>query len=86
MNKIMRALNWLLIWILNLALLAGLAILIAWFFWDIKPQESLTKTAQFFSTSWHRISAPANNGSENISATSKPSKESTSKNASDSVN
>lgn len=55
MNKIMNLLNWVLNGIVNLVLIAGLVLLIAWAVWDVPPQVSLEKTAHFFSNSWHLI-------------------------------
>ena len=55
MNKIMNVLTHLLNWIVNIILLAGLAILLAWILWDVPPQVSLEKSATFFSNGWHLI-------------------------------
>ena len=55
MNKIMIILKHLLNWIVNIILLAGLAVLLAWALWDVPPQVSWEKSALFFSRSWHFI-------------------------------
>ncbi len=41
--------------IIDIIVLSGLAIVLAWLIWDITPQTSITNTAYFFSESWHTL-------------------------------
>ena len=41
--------------IINIVILGGIIIVLAWAIWDVTPQTSITKTAYFFSESWHLI-------------------------------
>ena len=40
---------------IDVIVLGGIAIVLAWVIWDISPQTSISKTAYFFSESWHII-------------------------------
>ena len=55
MDKIVIFMSRLLDWIVNLLMLAAAAVLLAWIIWDVPPQTSFTKTAQFFSDGWTLI-------------------------------
>ena len=41
--------------IIDIVVLGGLAIVLAWAIWDVTPQTSITNTAYFFSESWRML-------------------------------
>ena len=53
MSKILNFINHVLNWMLNLIILAGVAVFLAWLIWGIAPQESIMKTGYFLSDGWH---------------------------------
>lgn len=55
MNKILNLLRWLVKWILNIVIAAGIVVILIWAIWSVPPQVSLAKTAYFLSDSWHFI-------------------------------
>jgi len=56
MNKILSLINHILNWILNILVVAGIAVLLAWAVWGVRPQTSLMKTGYFFSDIWRFVS------------------------------
>ena len=41
--------------LVDIIVLSGLAVVLAWAVWDITPQKSITNTAYFFSESWNLL-------------------------------
>ena len=79
MDKIVIFMSRLLDWVVNLLMLAGAAILLAWAIWDVPPQTSLTKTAQFFADSWVLITGKNQQDTSNQKVTKEQLKESAEK-------
>jgi len=52
MEKILNFIRFMLNAFINIVVLVGLTIVILWLVWDISPQQTITKTAYFFSQSW----------------------------------
>ena len=52
MNIFTKTIHFILTAIIDIIVLSGLAIVLAWAIWDVTPQTSITKTAYFFSESW----------------------------------
>lgn len=61
MNKITRVLKWILNAVVNVIILAGVAILLAWVIWGVSPQTSITNVAHFFANSWYFVSGQSGN-------------------------
>ena len=55
MDIFLKIIKFLLTSLVNIIVLSGIIIVVAWAFWDVTPQESITKTAYFFSESWRVI-------------------------------
>ena len=55
MEKLLKFIRIFLSVIINIVMLAGIAIVLLWLIWDITPQTSITKAAYFFSDSWHLV-------------------------------
>ena len=55
MQKFMVFLNRCLNWVLNIVVLSGIILLVVWFVWDVPPQASIVKTAQFCAKGWDFI-------------------------------
>ena len=55
MDIFIKVMKFILTAIIDIIVLSGLAIVLAWAIWDITPQTSITNTAYFFSQSWHII-------------------------------
>ncbi len=79
MDKIVIFMGRLLDWIVNLLMLAGAAVLLAWAIWDIPPQTSLTKTAQFVTDSWFFMTGKTQQNTSKKQVTSEQLKESAEK-------
>ena len=55
MDIFFKILKFIITAIVDIIVLSGLAIVLAWAIWDVTPQTSITKTAYFFSESWRLI-------------------------------
>lgn len=56
MNIFLKTFKFLLSTLINIVVISGIIIVLAWAVWDVSPQTSITKTAYFFSESWRIIS------------------------------
>ena len=55
MDIFLKIIKFILTSIIDTIVLGGILIVVAWAFWDVTPQESITKTAYFFSESWRIV-------------------------------
>ena len=55
MDIFIKIIRFILTAIVDIVVLSGLAVVLAWAIWDITPQTSIKNTAYFCSESWHII-------------------------------
>jgi len=55
MEIFVKVIKFILTAIVDIIVLSGLAVVLAWLVWDVTPQTSITNTAYFFSESWHML-------------------------------
>jgi hypothetical protein len=55
MDILTKIIKFILTAIIDIIVLGGLAIVLAWAIWDVTPQTSITNTAYFFSESWRTL-------------------------------
>ena len=55
MDIFLKAIKFILTAIVDIIVLSGITVVLAWAIWDVTPQTSITKTAYFFSQSWRII-------------------------------
>ncbi|MBQ4472392.1 MAG: hypothetical protein II942_04040 [Alphaproteobacteria bacterium] len=55
MEKLFKFIHFMLSALINVMAAVGLVIVLLWLIWDVSPQQTITKTAYFFSESWALI-------------------------------